>query len=1077
MNQLKNDHLKYLSERGINETLINSHAINYYSKKESKLQLNLEISGINFSYFDFDKNIIAHRLRPLASDWEKSPELKAFFQQKDDKLPKFLTGKNQPQHAYFSPLLDWHTIAKKTSIDLIITEGETRSIILASHNIPCIGLPGVNAVNKLGELLPDLDKIDWQNRNVSICFDSDIIEKYQVKNALLELIKALFTRGAKISITLLPNEICGAKNGIDDFILRHGINAFKHLDEQFKTLNESKYRLLDIKEIEIINFNKTSKKKETIIDYNFNIKRLEPYVTVKSAMVWSVLKDRFDYHPIFKWIYWNDKYWEVVDEDQILGTIQKMRYANQWIHNDDQKNLEEFQWHLSEQKTNWSNEKYLGFQNGYLNTQTNEFSLPFREARVMSILPFDYDPSAQCPRWLEFLDSSLHFDETKEYLKAWFRWILSPKANNRKFDLEGTLWLVGKSGYGKSTVLETLKNLVGVNSFGNLDITKLDNNNAVFNLVGKKIAINNDATGFIKDLGKYNSICSNEEVMVWKKRHDEFPVRLGCVPVLAMNAPLGFSGVDSSGLTRRLHILKFTRPPKEIDFSLDKKLNSEIAGIFAWAWSIDYETAIKTIHKNKDSSSFEEVFEENTTEYQFLCEMYLNGGEYQASVLLQDYQKWAESKGFKTSNKNKFAQTMGRLNIEKYSSRKGTFYLIPDLEKVSLTELLKGNFEKAQQQSLLTELSLNTNTNQSVMTVMTRDDHCDDAKPLINKGGGDGGDGFGNFSPENLISSSSFFSQKDMEKVTTVTTHLPDKGFGSPPPSPRVTTVTTNDGDSQLDDICEFGGFALYEEVLFLPYGEFDLRQGVITSINKESESFEIFDNDREVTEYCSLSQIEKIKLDSDQNEDLADPNLGGKMFISEIEKTLSEADPYLVVRNIFGDIETQPYKKESVTVSIDQNQGITFESEDYQESLQLYHQIQSKIKEIGQNKGYLENSFTLVTYEPFLTFSENSPLNKKEHLEKYYQWLQIPKNQVVKQVSLDFSDNQEKTKFSQENLIASIKSLPTDGKNGGKRYECPNCQKSKLWLNEQKGIFGCYSCQDNKAIYRKLARSFTQNY
>jgi P4 family phage/plasmid primase-like protien len=1080
MNQLTNDHLKYLLERGINESLISSHSINYYNIKKSKLQLDLEIPGINFSYFDFDKNIIAHRLRPLASDWEKAITLRDYYLKEDGELPKFLTGKKQKPHAYFSPLLDWHKIAKKTNIDLIITEGETRAILLASHDIPCVGLPGVNGVSSLDKLLPDLEQIDWKNRNVSICFDSDIIQKEPVKFALLKLCKKLFPLGAKLSITLLPNEICGSKNGIDDFIVRHGINAFQNLEEEFKILSKTKFKILENKIIKNVEIDPVTQEKTTSLKYESSLNSLEPHTTVKSAMVWSILKDRFDYHPILHWLYWNDKYWEVVENDVVLGTIEEIRKKNNWITNNTKEIYERFQWKLSTQKTNWFNEKYLGFENGYLNTETNEFVLPFREARLTSILPFDYDSSAQCPQWLEFLDSAFHLEDTKEYLKAWFRWILAPKPNNRKFDLEATLWLVGKSGYGKSTVLETLKNLVGENSFGNLDITKLDNNNTVFNLVGKKIAINNDATGFIKELGKYNSICSNEEVMVWNKHHNEFPTRLGCVPVLAMNTPLGFSGADSSGLTRRLHILKFTRPPQKIDCQLDKKLKAEIAGIFAWAWSMDLESAIHIIKKNKDSESFEEVFEENMTEYQFLYENYLNGGTYQSSVLLQNYQKWAEAKGFKPSNRNKFAQAlMNRLNIERIKNRDGYFYNIPDLEKVSLTELLKGNFEKAEQQTLFEQTPLfGSLENQSVTTVMTRDDPCDDPEPLLNKGGDDCDDGLDKNFSSNFISSSSS-SDKNKENVITVITPLPSNEFTSSPPSSQVITVVTNDSDSQLDDICELGGFTLYEEVLFLPYGEVHLRQGVITSINKESESFEIFDNDREVIEYCSLNQIEKIKVDSDQNEHFSDPNLGEKKFISEIEKTLSEAEPYLVVRNIFGDIETQPYKsKESVTVSVNQNQGIPFGSEDYQESLELYHQIQAKIKEIGQNKGFLENSFAMVTFENFLTFSENLPLNKKEHLEVYYQWLNEPKNQVIKQTTLNFSEKQENSKFSQEHLIETIKSLPTNGKNNSsKRYECPNCQKSKLWLNEKKGIFGCHSCGDGKSIYRELAQLFNQNY
>ena len=182
---------------------------------------------------------------------------------------------------------------------------------------------------------------------------------------------------------------------------------------------------------------------------------------------------------------------------------------------------------------------------------------------VTSILPFDYNPKATCESWLNFLNQSLGNDTQKiEYARAWMRWILTPK-NNNKFPIEATLWIVGQQGTGKGTFLNILSNLVGEENYGVFTPEAITDTNMLFGLVDKKLAINQDVTGFISNIGVYNRICSNELVNVWNKYHNQFATRLNTVTVLAMNKPLSFSGNGSEGLKRRLHVLTFDRPPRK----------------------------------------------------------------------------------------------------------------------------------------------------------------------------------------------------------------------------------------------------------------------------------------------------------------------------------------------------------------------------------------------------------------------------------------------------------------------------------------------------------------------------------
>ena len=67
-----------------------------------------------------------------------------------------------------------------------------------------------------------MKSFNWKRRNVFVVFDSDILDKSSVKNAYKSLKTALEELGATVKIIPLPPELNGEKNGVDDFIFRHG---------------------------------------------------------------------------------------------------------------------------------------------------------------------------------------------------------------------------------------------------------------------------------------------------------------------------------------------------------------------------------------------------------------------------------------------------------------------------------------------------------------------------------------------------------------------------------------------------------------------------------------------------------------------------------------------------------------------------------------------------------------------------------------------------------------------------------------------------------------------------------------
>jgi len=122
--------------------------------------------------------------------------------------------------------LDVHPINKDTirdpSIPAWCTEGIKKADSLASNGCCTVGLLGVTAFRGTNEYggktaLSDWESIALNERPVYIVFDSDVMQKREVYQALTRLKDFLESRGARVLLVYLPSEH-GEKVGVDDFL-------------------------------------------------------------------------------------------------------------------------------------------------------------------------------------------------------------------------------------------------------------------------------------------------------------------------------------------------------------------------------------------------------------------------------------------------------------------------------------------------------------------------------------------------------------------------------------------------------------------------------------------------------------------------------------------------------------------------------------------------------------------------------------------------------------------------------------------------------------------------------------------
>ena len=218
---LSAEHLAYLTARGVNPALADR-----YSSDGAHLAI-AYLDPTGQPYLDSKgQPYTVRRLFPTQQPKFKAP---------------FASG----SRPYFSPLMP-EGYLDDTTIPLVLIEGPIKVDACYSH-IPTgycfVGLNGTwNTKDRRGgdgiwledndtRVIPELKAIPMRGRVVIVLFDSDIDDNISVDEAAGDIANWTRQRGAKPHRCTLPSEEDGAKNGADDFLVRHGAEALLALLE------------------------------------------------------------------------------------------------------------------------------------------------------------------------------------------------------------------------------------------------------------------------------------------------------------------------------------------------------------------------------------------------------------------------------------------------------------------------------------------------------------------------------------------------------------------------------------------------------------------------------------------------------------------------------------------------------------------------------------------------------------------------------------------------------------------------------------------------------------------------------
>lgn len=572
--------------------------------------------------------------------------------------------------------IKWDEIEKDKKKDLFITEGEKKAAAACKAGYACIGLGGVYCFgNKESGLLTDWDRFELADRNIYIIFDSDIVDKPQVRLAEYTLSIELTARGANVMRIRLPGGPGDLKCGLDDFLVEHGFpKNIKAAQTAFENLPREK-----IYSVYTDHLTESGNALRFAYKYQDNLRYL---------------------HELKTWVYFNPDtgLWVLDKNGEAMRRIKTLPHdlKNQAKKINDEKIQESFlKWaKLSESERNLSASLKLASSESTMVLNQNKLDrdpwfvafkngmiMNLQDLRVRKIMPDDYitrslgvvyDPLAKCPKWEKFIQEIMSDDkEMVCYIQRVIGWSLTGDMSEQFFFI-----LYGRGANGKSTFLSTLLKLFGDygctaspqsfmaqknESQTRSDLVRLQN--VRFISTSESESHQRLSESFVKQWTGGEQIATRD---LYTKTIEFTP--LGKV-FLATNHKPRIHGTDHA-MWRRVQLIPFTRTftDEQKDTKLSETLKSELPGILNWVLK-----GLEEWHKIglKPPSSVISAVQSYRDDMDLIgawikerCEI---GSEYKELIsdLFEDIKKWSSDNEEYTFNKREFSKNMIERGFDK----------------------------------------------------------------------------------------------------------------------------------------------------------------------------------------------------------------------------------------------------------------------------------------------------------------------------------------------------------------------------------------------------------------------------
>ncbi len=333
----------------------------------------------------------------------------------------------------------------------------------------------------------------------------------------------------------------------------------------------------------------------------------------------------------------------------------------------------------------------LNCQNGTLDLKTGQLRDFKRSDFITRILPYDYDATAKCERWLRFLEEVLEPDEIP-WVQRIAGYSLTGDASAQMF-----MFLSGVGRNGKGILLQTLLKVLG--SYGqslppNSIMAKYGDAgipNDIAMLKGARLVVVPEVPAGKKWNEELLKSMTGEDEIVARFLNKEF-FKFKCKGKLWISGNTQPTVTDSGiSFWKRLKLLQFKQVFENPDMDLGKNLEGEIPGILNWALEglaqvLSRGIAVGVAEPESVKKQTLQYRSDNDSIGRFIDECCEVGKDFSVSStkLYSAYKEWVNNEGEAREliNKVKFSQRLVSLNYAKQRDEKGVKFFGLVLQEV-----------------------------------------------------------------------------------------------------------------------------------------------------------------------------------------------------------------------------------------------------------------------------------------------------------------------------------------------------------------------------------------------------------
>lgn len=293
---------------------------------------------------------------------------------------------------------------------------------------------------------------------------------------------------------------------------------------------------------------------------------------------------------------YDEGYWKVVYEVEMLDTISNtLPDINKFPITAKKQVIENLKQLTMKRLERFNKGRFLNFKEGLYDPLTDKLFDHHPDDMSTIRLPYSFNYHSICPIWKKTLGEIFEGDKTKsDILQEFFGYCLTKDTNREK-----ALLLLGESRTGKSTILQTLRNLVGDINCSSVPLKFISNPQYTPLLINKMVNIDSDVSGKAENFeAEFKVITSGEPVSCNQKFIATFEFIPYCKLVMAANI---FPRITdhSSAFYKRLILIPCDRVFEESEQNIKLKgiLNQELSGIFNWA--------VEGLHRLNERGHFE----------------------------------------------------------------------------------------------------------------------------------------------------------------------------------------------------------------------------------------------------------------------------------------------------------------------------------------------------------------------------------------------------------------------------------------------------------------------------------------